>query len=131
MAKIFVPAMLPGEIDRYIESDGKSDVKIRTWPDGTTEFDRGGMAILLGPGEIHEIGRVSRRDATQNDGTGVKSGAKAAAPDLPMGLHRTVTRMRKTRSAILKLPCEVRASMRVRESMARRMASGVARRIWG
>ena len=49
MAKIWVPAVLPGEEGKMIESDGEHDVFIREWPDGTREYDRGGMGIFIGP----------------------------------------------------------------------------------
>ncbi len=79
MTKVFVPALLAGEKDRYIESDGKTDVKVRTWPDGTTEFDRGGMVIFLGPGEIKEIGKVPRKDVSRNEGARASTGTAAPA----------------------------------------------------
>jgi hypothetical protein len=85
MTKIFVPAMLPGEVDRYIESDGKTDMKIRTWPDGTTEFDRGGIAVFLSPGEIHEIGKVDRKHASHNESAEANNSVRDASPGLSTG----------------------------------------------
>jgi hypothetical protein len=85
MTKVFVPALLPGEKDRFIDSDGKTDVKVRTWPDGTTEFDRGGMVIFLGPGEIKEIGKVPRKDASRNEGPRPSNSPAAPALGPAMG----------------------------------------------
>jgi hypothetical protein len=94
MAKIFVPAVLPGEEGRTIESDGNHDVKIRTYPagyqwpwgepieEGTIEFDRGGMTVFMGPGHLHELPRTQSDHDSRLKDSGQKNTVRAVEEGL-------------------------------------------------
>lgn len=83
MAKIYVPPVLPGEQGRMIESDGKHDVFIREYPDGTREYDRGGMAIFIGPGKFTDASgkELSTEEVAKRMETMLASMPKRAEPD--------------------------------------------------
>jgi len=62
MAKILVPAVLPGEQTKTLESSDGRLTHIRSWPDGTEEYDRGGMGIFIGPPTDAVTGRKTSWD---------------------------------------------------------------------